>query len=277
MVDAVVFPVEDGPRVVPTEEHRLDSRHKLFPGVRWRLSASVVSGDVLEVCHHLPEALPSQFIVQFHRGTRLVPGERLLEETRLDVQDHVRVDLYEATVGIVGGAGIAHHGGQPLDNFVVDSQVEDRVHHARHGHAGAGTDRHQQGTACRAEVSASVFFQLPQPVSDNRRQAVRQCIPVGEVVPAHLGGNHEARRHRKSQPGHLAKVAALPAKKVRHGGVTFPKAVHQLGRRWEIVDHWMLLFCPTAEPDTPEALAGCPGEWSGNGLYPANRPVIIPD
>jgi hypothetical protein len=58
----------------------------------------------------------------------------------LEAEDDVAVHLDEAAVGIVDEArvaGLRHEGGGRL---VVEAQVEDGVHHARHGGPGAGAD-----------------------------------------------------------------------------------------------------------------------------------------
>ena len=72
----------------------------------------------------------------------------------LHAHDHVAVHLDEAAVAIPGEAGIVAGLFQGDDGLVVEAEVEDGVHHARHGIARAGTDGDQEGLFDVAETFA---------------------------------------------------------------------------------------------------------------------------
>ena len=55
----------------------------------------------------------------------------------LHAHHHVAVHLDEAAVAVVGEAAIAGLHAQRFDRLVVEAEVEDGVHHARHRVAGA--------------------------------------------------------------------------------------------------------------------------------------------
>ena len=69
---------------------------------------------------------------------------------RHDVAEH----LHEAAVGVPGEALVAGRLREPLDRVVVQAEVEDGVHHARHRLAGAGAHRHEQRVLRVAEALA---------------------------------------------------------------------------------------------------------------------------
>ena len=63
--------------------------------------------------------------------------EDVLEDAVVDAENDVGIHLDEAAIAVVGEAGIAGARGEPFDGAVVEAEVEDRVHHARHRGAGA--------------------------------------------------------------------------------------------------------------------------------------------
>ena len=76
--------------------------------------------------------------------TRLFLLEYLLENLMIKPHHDIRIHLDEAAVAVIGKAWIAGVGRQRLDGFVIEAEVEDRVHHARHRCARAGADGYQE-------------------------------------------------------------------------------------------------------------------------------------
>ena len=65
----------------------------------------------------------------------------------LDAEHHVAVHLNKATVAIPGEASVAGGFFETDDGVVVQSEVQNRVHHAGHGVASAGADSDEEGHA----------------------------------------------------------------------------------------------------------------------------------
>ena len=80
--------------------------------------------------------------------------ENLLERLPGQIEDHDAVHLHETPVRVPGELRIAALASQPLDGDIVEAEVEDRLHHPRHGHRGAGPHRDQQRIVSIAEVLA---------------------------------------------------------------------------------------------------------------------------
>ena len=89
--------------------------------------------------------------------------DELLEVLLADFHNDVGEHLDEAAIGVVNetlevGVGVARdHGG---DDVVVETEVQDGVHHAGHGSARAGTDGDEQGVLQIAELLAVHLFHL---------------------------------------------------------------------------------------------------------------------
>ena len=71
-----------------------------------------------------------------------------------DAQHHVAVHGDEAAVAVVGEAFVAGLARDRLGGFVVEAEVEDRVHHARHRGAAAGAHGDEQRVFRIAELAA---------------------------------------------------------------------------------------------------------------------------
>ena len=76
----------------------------------------------------------------------------------------VAVHLDEAAVAVIGEARVAGWPRQPLDRAVVEAEIEDGVHHARHRDARARAHRDQQRLLRVAEARAErLLDRLPAP------------------------------------------------------------------------------------------------------------------
>jgi hypothetical protein len=86
--------------------------------------------------------------------------EDVVELGHINIQRDLAEHLNKAAVRIVGEARIAGTLGQPFHGFVVQAQVENRVHHAGHGKPRAGTDAEQQRIRSIAQTLAQAVFEL---------------------------------------------------------------------------------------------------------------------
>ncbi|MDH6227076.1 hypothetical protein M2169_004046 [Streptomyces sp. MJP52] len=117
--------------------------------------------------------------------------------------------------------------GEALDGGVGEADVEDRVHHARHGELGTGADRDQERVVGLAELLAHAALERVEV----RTHLVTQChgLPAAlQVDLAGLGGDGEARRHRKTEIGHLREVRAFSTEEVLEVLVPLGEVVDEL-------------------------------------------------
>ena len=140
-----------------------------------------------------------------------------IELLHLDVQRDFAEHLDEAAVAIVGEARVAGLRDQALDGLVVQAEVEDGVHHARHGELRAGAHAQQQrvrrhrraSCPCALRASSSAFQHLLVDFGGN-------LLIVVEVDVADFGGDREAGRHRHAGLAHLGQAGAFAAERVFH-------------------------------------------------------------
>jgi hypothetical protein len=167
------------------------------------------------------------------RPTSWLTPALVLDQLELGVEvflGHAQGDLAEqldeAPVGVVAEALVAGLGDQALQGVGVQAQVEDGVHHARHGHGGAGAHRHQQRVVAAAEGLAGGRSTPAMCARVLLHDAVRQTPLRGvEIGQAGLGGDDEARRHAQADLGHLAQVGALAAEQFLVLAVAFVEGI----------------------------------------------------
>ena len=80
--------------------------------------------------------------------------EHFFERCLLDLQHDVAEHLDQAAIGIVGEARIVAALGQRLNALVVQAEIQNRVHHARHGKLRARAHAHQQRILASAKLLA---------------------------------------------------------------------------------------------------------------------------
>ncbi len=148
--------------------------------------------------------------------TILVIVENVLEAVVADAQHDVRVHGDEAAVAVEREALVAGQQGQAFNGGIVEAEIENRVHHARHRGAGAGAHGDQQRVFGVAEALARDLFQVFQAGFDLVDQAVGQLRIVLKIVDAGFGGDGETGRDRQVQGRHFGEIRPLAAQQRLH-------------------------------------------------------------
>ena len=189
-------------------------------------------GHVLHARLHdgdeVAQRLGAELAVAAHPLLRLGLVEQRLEHAMFHPHDHVAEHGDETAIGIVGKARVAGGGAETLHRLVVEADVENRIHHARHGLAGARAYRQQQRVVRPAKRCADRALDASQGRQHLVPQAVGVAVAQGVVGQAGFGGQGEARRHANAQRGHVGKPGALAAQQAAGqavGALAFGRAV----------------------------------------------------
>ena len=139
----------------------------------------------------------------------------------LDADDDVAIHLDEAAVAIPGEAFVFGRGYKGEDGLVVETEIENGVHHAGHRVAGTRADGDEEGEAGGiAKLVAHDLFHVLHAGFHLGLQRGRIGALVGVEIGADLGRDRETGRHGETDAGHLGEVGALAAEEVLHGTVT---------------------------------------------------------
>ena len=234
--DVVFPPVNDRAVVHPRAENRAGRAAQLIPRIVRKRVAGPLFHQLLETLHQflvigcvelrifeIVAAVLLVFVMLDHGLERIV----IFALALLHAHDDVAVHLDETAVTIPRKTLVIGRLHQRLHGLIVQAEVQDRVHHARHRIARAGADRdeqrHLRGVAeLRAHDPLHVrdaFFHLGL---EGRRVA----LLVRVVVSADFGRDRESRRHRQTDPCHLREVRAFAPEERLHAPVAigFPVA-----------------------------------------------------
>ena len=211
--DAVHLTVDVGAFVVPTAE---DGRDR-FAKLNVRIGREIFPEGLLVIGLVLDDEVLELF------GRDL--GVELIAVLLLDFVEHpvhvstgmalgdVREHEDEAAVAVIGKALIAAGLGEFLDGRVVETEVEDRVHHARHRDAGARANGDEERNASSAPEALVIdFLDLVNVIHDVFPHEIGDLLPAFVVEGAGFGRNGETSRDVDAGRRHFGEAIAFSAK-----------------------------------------------------------------
>ena len=223
--DLVHLTINVGTGVVPAAEHSLDSLDQLITGILGEGTTFVVLVDLLEDADQFLQVVSSQVHVVLDALGFLHLVDLHLEQALGDHHDDVSEHLHKTAVAVVCKAGVAGLLCQTLNSLVVQTQVQDGVHHAGHGLTCAGTDRDQQGICVVTELLAGDLFQTLEVLKNVSGDIVVDLTTVCIVLGAGVGGDGEALRNRHTGSSHLCQTGTLAAQGVLHGDLVATESI----------------------------------------------------
>ena len=136
----------------------------------------------------------------------------------LHAHNDIAVHLDEAAITIPGKAFVLCRTRQGDDGLVVEAEVEDGIHHPRHGIASTGTDGDEHGHfGFVAELCPHYFFDLGDCRLHLCGEDLRVRLLVAVVVGADLRGDGEAWRNGEPDAAHFGKARAFASEESAPG------------------------------------------------------------
>jgi hypothetical protein len=132
----------------------------------------------------------------------------------VDAHDEGAVHLNEAPIGVPGETAVAAPRRQPHHRHVVEAEVEDGIHHPRHGHRRTRPHRDQQRSGGVAEAAVGQRLDPLQGLGDLILQPAGMSVTIPEL-PADRRRKGEARRDRQAEPAHFGKAGTLAAQQIQ--------------------------------------------------------------
>src|SRR6185503_4969490 len=148
-------------------------------------------------------------------------------------EDDVAVHLDEAPIGIEREARVRARPGESLDGAVVETEVEDRLHHSRHRHRRAGPHRYQQRVGWIAERFLSRALEPAKRVFNLGPKRRRRGVGA-QVLQAKRRRDGESGRNGDSEIRHFGEVGPFSAEDglhvLRSFGATVAEEIHGFRR-----------------------------------------------
>ena len=179
-----------------------------------------------------------------HGFERLV----LLTCPLLHAHNDVAVHLEEAPVRIPRETRVTALFGHDLHHLIVHAQVQDRVHHPRHGITSPGPDGQQKRVVAVPQLLTHGLLDFGQGRLNLVVEFRRITFFVLVKVSADFGRDREAGRHRQSDPRHLRQVRSFSTQKRPHLAITIrftvPKIIDvpNLLGGFRLFGRWFRLF-----------------------------------
>ena len=151
--------VEDRTLVHPAAEYGTDSAPELLDRIVREIFARLLFDSGFETSYKQLQFLYIQVLIQLHSTDFFHLVDDSLERIdvglvyRLHTQYDVTVHLYETAVGVIYEVGVVGLGYHALCYYVVQTEVEDRVHHTRHRRARTRTYRNKEWVLRIAELA----------------------------------------------------------------------------------------------------------------------------
>ena len=224
--DLIHAAVDIGAVIIPGAEDGLYRLHELLLGVLGEVLALLGLVEGLEALHQGLHILGIQINVVYDSLFGLDVVDDLLKAALGELHHHIGEHLDKAAVGVVGKAGIFGFFSQPHNDAVVEPQVQDGVHHAGHGGAGAGAHRNQQRIGDVAKLLSGGRLQLGEIFQDLGLDLRGDGTAIRIITSAGLGGHGKALGHRHTEIGHLSQVGALAAQQLTHVAVAFTELIN---------------------------------------------------
>jgi len=230
--DIVITTIYVCSRVVPAAEYSLDGTHQLFLRIRREVCTDLFLIFSLELVCQFLQIVSSQFYVLCDASVRLHLIDELFKVLLADFHNNVGVHLDESSVAVPCPSRIAGLGCDGFYYFFVQTEVQDGIHHTRHGSPCTGTNGNEQRIFLVTELLAGDAFHLGDVLVDFSLNLRIDLTTVLIILCTSLCGDGEALRNRQTDVGHFGEVCTLTAEELSHVCVTFSKQITILFCHW---------------------------------------------
>ena len=224
--NVVVPAVHIGSGVVPGTEHGLHGAHQLLLGIIREILSDLGFVLSLELICKLLQICRRELHIHLDAPGCLHLVNQFLKILLADFHYDVGVHLDKPSIAVPRPSLIASLSGDGVDHGLIQAQVQDGIHHARHGCPGTGAHRHKQRILGIAELLAGDLLHFANMLIDLPLDLVVDLLPVLIVLSTSVRGDRESLRHRQPQLGHLRQVCTLAAEKLTHIRIALRKQVH---------------------------------------------------
>ena len=205
----------------------LEELAKVFELVCGNVGVGLVALLLLELGHH-PVKLLTDALAVFWLDTLGL------------LHDNVGVHHDEAAVCIVNEAWIAGLLDHSRKGGRAESDVEDGVHHSRHGTSRAGTAADEKRVGRISEFLAHDLLSGCEGLCNFLFELVSVAAAESIVLGTAFCGNGESCRNRHSEKVHLSEIRALASEEFTHGTVTFSRLASETVHSFLIFQHIFL-------------------------------------
>ncbi len=136
---------------------------------------------------------------------------------RLHAKHNVAIHLHKAAVAVVSETLVAGLLGQSFNNVIVETEVKDGVHHARHGCPGARAHADEKRVVHVAKLAVHEVFDMADGLGYIVfEQSHYIVLTFLKIFIAHIGSDCKSGRYRYADEVHFGQVCSLTSKQIPH-------------------------------------------------------------
>jgi len=256
---------------IPAFENRFSGHFELFDRILGKIHLGMAAEDGLELPGQGPPMVGAQLGLGLDTGFLFDQIDRQFERLIRDSHDHRPKHLDQAAIGIIHKTRVLRVADHALGGFIIETNVEHGIHHARHRKFGARTARDKQRVVTVAKGLASGFLDDHQGFQLLIPHPIRKDTTAGQIGIAGFGGHREPRRNRHADALHIRQIGTLAPEQAAHSIPIVANILHSLIQLVEKIDPFFCLhlFLPRVR----SACYRCFWMKGGNIASPPGYPV----
>ena len=208
----------------PGTKYGADTGPQLFPRIL-RNNFAQLFADFFIFVNQLFEVFRSQIRIRFVAFGLFHIFQSFFIQIQIGAHNHVRKHLQETAIRVISKSFASGSFSQSFNGFVVQTEVQNRIHHTRHRNAGAGTNREQQRIIGVGKFFAHNLLNAGNSLANLIFEVGRILVIIVVIIRANFRCDGESRRYRQTDLVHFCKVGTFTAEEITHGGVAFGLAV----------------------------------------------------
>ena len=194
----------------------MNSRQQLFLRILWESFAALCLHELLIRANDGFQIFARQIDVIDHMGFFLLLIKDRVEFCLGNSQNHIAEHLYETTVAVQREPSASGQRGQSLDALIVQSQIQNGIHHTGHRDRGARAHRNKQRIFLAAKGLAGDMLQILNFFCDSGADILRDGLIFLIIAATRLRRYGKAERNGQPDPAHFRKIRALAAEQLTH-------------------------------------------------------------
>ena len=229
--DIVISSVYVCTRVIPWTEYCLDSKLQLLYRIWREVCTKLILVLSLELLCKSLKICCCKLNVELNTLLFLHLVDQLLEVLLTNFHNNVWEHLDETSVRIIYETlkcWIWVTSDHSCNYLVVQTEVQDCIHHTRHRSSGTWTYRNKQWILEIAKLLAVDLLHLLNTFHSLSHDLIINLTTILIVLCTSFCCNCESLWYRKTNCCHLCKVGTLTTKKITHGHVAFAKHINPL-------------------------------------------------
>ena len=205
--------VVNSPFAIPAFKNRLGCQTELFVRVCRKFMFGMASENFLEFFGNGSPVFAGNLCIAINSCTLSGCSDHFFKVRIRNVHDHASKHLNQSAIGIVNKSFIFGKPYHAFCGFIVQTNVQNRIHHARHGKLGARPAGDQKRVFRIAEYFSCSGFNLMKGLNLLVPHAFGKNTACGQVCIAGFCGYGKSRGYGDINSGHFRKVCTLAAQK----------------------------------------------------------------